>query len=52
MLVFGKNGQVGTELQRSLAPAGDVIELDRDGATDFCGDLTDPEGMRKTLATV
>ena len=29
ILLFGKNGQVGWELQRSLAPLGDLIALDR-----------------------
>ncbi len=26
---FGKNGQVGWELQRSLSPLGEVVALDR-----------------------
>jgi len=29
LLVLGKSGQVGTELQRSLTPLGEVIALDR-----------------------
>ena len=29
LLLLGKNGQVGWELQRSLAPLGDVVALDR-----------------------
>lgn len=33
ILLFGKNGQVGWELQRSLAPLGHLIALDRDGLT-------------------
>ncbi|ABO56206.1 dTDP-4-dehydrorhamnose reductase [Azospira oryzae] len=33
ILLLGKNGQVGWELQRSLAPLGPVIALDRDGLT-------------------
>ena len=32
ILVFGRNGQVGWELQRSLAPLGEVISLDRGNA--------------------
>ena len=32
ILLLGKNGQVGWELQRSLAPLGEVIALDHDGA--------------------
>lgn len=31
ILLLGKNGQVGWELQRSLAPLGPVIALDREG---------------------
>ena len=37
ILLFGKTGQVGWELQRSLAPLGDVIALDVDSQI-FCGD--------------
>jgi dTDP-4-dehydrorhamnose reductase len=33
ILLLGKNGQVGWELQRSLAPLGRVIALDREGLT-------------------
>ena len=29
ILLLGKNGQIGWELQRSLAPLGEVIALDR-----------------------
>jgi dTDP-4-dehydrorhamnose reductase len=38
ILLLGKNGQVGWELQRALAPLGDVIALDRHSA-EHCGDL-------------
>ncbi|WP_199154917.1 dTDP-4-dehydrorhamnose reductase [Chromobacterium sp. ASV23] len=31
ILVTGKNGQVGHELQRALAPLGELIALDREG---------------------
>lgn len=31
ILLLGKNGQVGWELQRSLAPLGRVVALDREG---------------------
>ena len=33
ILLFGKNGQVGWELQRSLAPLGEVIALDATAGT-------------------
>ena len=32
ILLLGKNGQVGWELQRSLAVLGEVVALDRSGA--------------------
>jgi dTDP-4-dehydrorhamnose reductase len=41
ILLFGKGGQVGWELQRSLAPLGDVVALDFD-STGLCGDFTRP----------
>ena len=31
ILLLGKNGQVGWELQRSLTPLGEVLALDRIG---------------------
>ncbi len=49
ILLLGKNGQVGWELQRALAPVGELILLDRHGQDDFCGDLTDLEGLRRTV---
>ncbi|MDP3229900.1 MAG: dTDP-4-dehydrorhamnose reductase [Acidovorax sp.] len=51
ILLFGKNGQVGWELQRSLAPLGEVIAPDRHGG-DFCGDLLDMYGLRDTVMQV
>lgn len=52
ILLLGKNGQVGWELQRSLAPLGEVIALDRTGKDGLCGDLTDLEGLRRTISIV
>ena len=52
ILLLGKNGQVGWELQRSLAPLGEVVALDRQGATGLCGDLADPDGIAATVRTV
>lgn len=49
ILLFGKNGQVGWELQRSLAPLGELIALDRDGVSSLCGDLSDLEGLKQTI---
>jgi dTDP-4-dehydrorhamnose reductase len=52
ILLFGKNGQVGWELQRGLAPLGDVIALDRQGADGLCGDLSDLKGLERTVREV
>lgn len=48
ILLLGKNGQVGWELQRSLAPLGDVMALDRH-STAYCGDLSKPEQLAQTV---
>ncbi|MDH0646292.1 dTDP-4-dehydrorhamnose reductase [Pseudomonas sp. GD03858] len=48
ILLLGKNGQVGWELQRSLAPLGELLALDS-RSTDYCGDLGDLEGLADTL---
>jgi len=48
ILLLGKNGQVGWELQRSLAPLGDVLALDRH-STDFCGDLAQPDRLAQSV---
>lgn len=54
ILLLGKNGQVGWELQRSLAPLGDLVALDRSGdiKLGLCGDLQDLEGLRRTVRTL
>jgi len=57
ILLLGKNGQVGWELQRSLAPLGTVLALDRNShshtvdTADFCGDLSQPERLAQTVRT-
>jgi dTDP-4-dehydrorhamnose reductase len=48
ILLLGKNGQVGWELQRSLAPLGEVLALDRHSAH-YCGDLSKPEELAQTV---
>ena len=48
ILLLGKNGQVGWELQRSLASLGEVLALDRHSAS-HCGDLTHLEGLADTV---
>ncbi|MFZ2856024.1 dTDP-4-dehydrorhamnose reductase [Acidovorax sp.] len=51
ILLLGKNGQVGWELQRSLAPLGELVALDRH-STDFCGDLSNLQGLAETVRAV
>ena len=51
ILLLGKNGQVGWELQRSLVPLGKLIALDRHGP-DWCGDLSDLAGLAATVQAV
>lgn len=48
ILLLGKNGQVGWELQRALAPLGQVTALDRHGPG-HCGDLTQLDGLAQTV---
>lgn len=49
ILLLGKDGQVGWELQRALAPLGELIALDRQGESDLYGDLADLDGLRNTI---
>jgi len=51
LLLLGKNGQVGWELQRSLAPLGELIALDS-GSREMCGDFTDPAELARTVRKV
>ncbi|MDD5410230.1 MAG: dTDP-4-dehydrorhamnose reductase [Methylobacter sp.] len=48
ILLFGKNGQVGWELQRSLAPLGELVALGAD-SQDLCGDFTNLQGIAQTV---
>ena len=48
ILLLGKNGQVGWELQRSLAPLGELLALDRH-STSHGGDLSQPERLAQTV---
>ena len=51
ILLLGKNGQVGWELQRSLAPLGVLVALDRHSseADGGCGDLSQPDLLHETV---
>ncbi len=59
ILLLGKQGQVGWELQRSLAPLGTLWALGRDSITNpvlqgqpLHGDLADPEALANTVRLV
>ena len=49
ILLLGKNGQVGWELQRSLVSLGEVIALDRSVSGEDCGDLEQPLKVVETI---
>lgn len=51
ILLIGKNGQVGWELQRSLSTLGELVAIDYFD-TELCGDLTNPEGIASTIRSV
>jgi dTDP-4-dehydrorhamnose reductase len=51
ILLFGKTGQVGWELQRALAPLGNLIALDVH-STDYCGDFSAPQGVADTVRRI
>ena len=51
ILLFGPGGQVGWELQRSLAPLGELFAPDR-RSTDLCGDLANLQGLAATVQRV
>ena len=51
ILLLGKNGQLGWELQRSLAPLGDVVALSS-ASTDYCGDLNNLSGLTQTIRDI
>jgi dTDP-4-dehydrorhamnose reductase len=55
ILLLGSNGQVGWELQRSLAPLGEVVALQREAAAHpqgLCGNLEDPEALVHSVRTL
>ncbi|WP_038214081.1 dTDP-4-dehydrorhamnose reductase [Xenophilus azovorans] len=51
ILLFGKGGQVGWELQRSLAPLGELVALDFD-STDLHADFSQPDALASTVEKV
>jgi len=52
ILLFGKNGQVGWELQRSLAPLGELVALDFDSPGPLAADFSNPDGLAATMRAV
>ncbi len=59
ILLFGAAGQLGWELQRSLAPLGELVALDRHSSGlhsgphgNLCGDLGNLQGIVETIQKV
>ena len=55
ILLFGKNGQVGWELQRSLSLFGELVALGRHedhNPEGLCGDLANLDGIAQTIKQV
>lgn len=53
IVLLGKNGQVGWELQRALQPLGDIISLDRQiDNNGLCGDIANFTAIEKLYATI
>lgn len=52
LLLLGKDGQVGWELQRALQPLGEVVALGRGGNEMHCGDLGNAMGLRQTVRSL
>ncbi|HEX4500181.1 MAG TPA: dTDP-4-dehydrorhamnose reductase [Scandinavium sp.] len=51
ILLFGKTGQVGWELQRALAPLGNLIAVDVH-SKEYCGDFSNPQGVAETVRKI
>ena len=52
ILLLGKNGQVGWELQRALLPLGDLVALDFDSPGPLSADFSKPESLATTVRAV
>jgi dTDP-4-dehydrorhamnose reductase len=55
ILLFGRGGQVGWELQRSLSVLGELVALDHDPAGNpdqLCGDFNNLAGLAETVRRV
>lgn len=51
ILLFGKSGQLGWELQRALAPLGELVALGSEGGT-LHGDFREPDRLAGTVQAV
>ncbi|HEX6363965.1 MAG TPA: sugar nucleotide-binding protein, partial [Albitalea sp.] len=49
ILLFGRNGQVGWELQRALAPLGELVALDRRGSGGLVADFAEPDTLARAV---
>ena len=52
ILLLGMGGQVGWELQRALAPLGELVALDFDSPGPLTADFTQPEALAATVRAV
>jgi dTDP-4-dehydrorhamnose reductase len=52
ILLLGKGGQLGWELQRALAPLGELVALDFDSPPPLAADFTQPEALAATVRAV
>jgi len=52
IVLFGMNGQLGWELQRALAPLGELTALDVDGRGPLRADFSQPEALAATVRAV
>ena len=52
ILLLGKGGQVGWELQRSLAPLGEIVACDFDSPGELRADFSQPESLPALIRRV
>lgn len=51
ILLLGKDGQLGWELQRSLAPLGELVALG-EGDSQYCADFVNLDGIANTVREI
>jgi len=52
LLLLGRNGQVGWELQRALAPLGELVSCDFDSPGALKADFAQPQSLRALIRAV